>query len=306
MCATIRNVSRADGRQWIDRCGHRTYEICKSIADFTDSLGRIDFREIEDLTLDDWLIGLVPAWQRDSVIHRLAERFITKMFLAETSGPYISRTDIDPDTGSATFTRVLTVDFALAEYGISVESFDFPEAGPSGRRQVGDRVVIEEDHSVADACYDYFTNDLMWSEPYAQLVDRMADEVFHVLFADRGVLAAVNAFVSAYVESACLSEAYPQFAHLFTTTGRLRRSAIPQRVKRAVFHRERGRCAECGNDLSWVLDSLAREHFDHVVPLAQGGLNDVTNIQLLCASCNLAKAGELKEPRLRYRRWLEV
>ena len=27
----------------------------------------------------------------------------------------------------------------------------------------------------------------------------------------------------------------------------------------------------------------------HIVPLAKGGQNDLTNVQLLCASCNLAK-----------------
>ncbi|OBA66104.1 hypothetical protein A5777_18755 [Gordonia sp. 852002-10350_SCH5691597] len=291
---------------WIDRCGHRTYEICKSIADFADSLGRYDIRDIEDLTLDDWLIELAHAWQSVSVIHRFAEWFITRMFRAETSGPYINRTHIEPNTGVAVFTRVLTVDFALGEYGIEVEPFEVPEPGPPVRRQIGGRVVIDDDHSVANACYDYFTNDLMWSEPYAQLVERMADEVFHVLFSDRGVLAAVNGFVSAYIESACLQDVYPESADLFTKSGRLRRKNVPQWVKRAVFHRERGRCAECGHNLSWVLDSLAREHFDHVVPLAQGGLNDITNIQLLCEPCNLAKADKPGQSLLRYRRWVEV
>ena len=32
-------------------------------------------------------------------------------------------------------------------------------------------------------------------------------------------------------------------------------------------------------------------NYDHIVPLAKGGLNDVTNLQLLCSTCNLSKAG---------------
>lgn len=301
----MRNMSRANSQQWIDRRGHRIYEICKTLADFADSLGRFEIREIEDLTLDDWLVGLLPAWQKVSLVHRLAERFITEMFRKETGGPYISRTHIDPVSGTATFSRMLTVDFALNEYDIKIEPFDIPDPGPRVERRIGDRVVIEGGHTVADACYEYFTNDLIWSAEYAQLMDRMADEVFHVLFADRGVLAAVNAFVSSYIESGRLQDVYPDFSRLFTGSGRLRRKDIPQWVKRAVFHRERGYCAECGHNLSWVLDSLARQHFDHVIPLAQGGLNDITNIQLLCERCNLAKASDLQEPRLRYRRWLE-
>ena len=30
-------------------------------------------------------------------------------------------------------------------------------------------------------------------------------------------------------------------------------------------------------------------HYDHIVPLDQGGINDVSNIQLLCEKCNLTK-----------------
>jgi 5-methylcytosine-specific restriction endonuclease McrA len=34
---------------------------------------------------------------------------------------------------------------------------------------------------------------------------------------------------------------------------------------------------------------MSREEFDHIVPLADGGLNDVTNMQLLCRECNRRK-----------------
>jgi 5-methylcytosine-specific restriction endonuclease McrA len=30
-------------------------------------------------------------------------------------------------------------------------------------------------------------------------------------------------------------------------------------------------------------------HIDHVIPLAEGGTNALSNLQLLCAKCNLAK-----------------
>ncbi|WP_369010172.1 HNH endonuclease, partial [Salmonella enterica] len=28
-------------------------------------------------------------------------------------------------------------------------------------------------------------------------------------------------------------------------------------------------------------------HYNHIIPLAEGGLNAVANIKLLCSSCNL-------------------
>lgn len=46
---------------------------------------------------------------------------------------------------------------------------------------------------------------------------------------------------------------------------------------------QRGRCAACSANLK------AGYHVDHLHPLALGGSNDRTNLQLLCPSCNLSK-----------------
>lgn len=298
-------VTRSERAHWIDHRGHRTYEICAKVAQFADSLG-IDFRDVEDMMLDDWLADLIPAWQDQSVIHRVAERFITETFMEETGGPYIARTYFDKASGPLpTSSQILTVDHAFAEYGIAVEPFDVPRQDPQLQPIEAGLCASQYNTEVADACYTYFVENVMWSEPYAELVDLMADEVFHTLFADRRVLFAVNAFIAERLRSACLPDAIPDIAGHFTVSrDRLKRRPIPQRIKRAVFYRDRGRCTECGRDLSWVLDSLPAEQFDHVVPLARGGLNDITNLQLLCEPCNKAKADNLTAPRLRYRRWL--
>jgi len=49
----------------------------------------------------------------------------------------------------------------------------------------------------------------------------------------------------------------------------------------ALCSRSRGRCAKCGQKRA-----LTR---DHIIPLAIGGTDDITNIQPLCRSCNSAK-----------------
>jgi hypothetical protein len=57
---------------------------------------------------------------------------------------------------------------------------------------------------------------------------------------------------------------------------------IPTAVKLAVWKRDRGRCVECG--------SQENLHFDHIIPYSRGGSSLVAeNVQLLCASHNLAK-----------------
>lgn len=45
------------------------------------------------------------------------------------------------------------------------------------------------------------------------------------------------------------------------------------------------RCRLCGR----FLDRAASPHVDHIQPLAQGGEDDLGNLQLLCGKCNLGK-----------------
>lgn len=62
--------------------------------------------------------------------------------------------------------------------------------------------------------------------------------------------------------------------------------AIPEHVKAAVFHRDGGRCRQCGYTGEYI-------EYDHVIPRSKGGQNTVDNIQLLCRKCNLRKGDRL-------------
>lgn len=41
------------------------------------------------------------------------------------------------------------------------------------------------------------------------------------------------------------------------------------------------KCCSCG--------STENLHIDHIIPVAKGGINSETNVQILCQSCNLKK-----------------
>lgn len=45
---------------------------------------------------------------------------------------------------------------------------------------------------------------------------------------------------------------------------------------------QKGRCAGCRK-------KTRKFHLDHVIPIALGGANDISNAQVLCPSCNLKK-----------------
>lgn len=60
---------------------------------------------------------------------------------------------------------------------------------------------------------------------------------------------------------------------------------IPSPVKDAVWRRDGGRCVQCG--------SQAALEFDHIIPFSKGGASTYRNVQLLCQSCNRAKAAAI-------------
>lgn len=53
-----------------------------------------------------------------------------------------------------------------------------------------------------------------------------------------------------------------------------------------VFARDGYRCLECGASGEGV-----KFHPDHIVPIAEGGTDDLSNLRTLCVPCNLRKAG---------------
>lgn len=57
---------------------------------------------------------------------------------------------------------------------------------------------------------------------------------------------------------------------------------IPSDIKKIVFTRDAGTCQCCG--------SQENLEFDHIKPYSCGGGNDVSNIQLLCKTCNRSKS----------------
>lgn len=65
------------------------------------------------------------------------------------------------------------------------------------------------------------------------------------------------------------------------------RKSIPKWAKDAVVSRDRGKCSICRVDITSELE--ADENFDHIVAIANGGCNDLVNLQLLCRKCNRKK-----------------
>lgn len=65
------------------------------------------------------------------------------------------------------------------------------------------------------------------------------------------------------------------------------RKAIAKRLKAEAWEQADGRCQACGITLHG--GDFA---YDHVLPVALGGKNELSNIQVLCDPCHLVKSSE--------------
>jgi 5-methylcytosine-specific restriction endonuclease McrA len=282
---------------WLDHRHYRTYEIALGITRAVAASA--DLRDLE--FLNEAVVDFLSPWQMETAVHRFARVVADEIFMKDIDGPYIGTYERDANSSIVT-QRYLPVDFALRSYGIcDDEMFRVPP--PDGAWvSEGNINTWKESSKVANACYDY-TVDLQWSDAYDQLLTRLADEVFHTIFPNRALLSRVHEVLAIYVQQQD-PESFaddPASARLFKAAGRLERVPPPQWTKHAIFYRDRGRCVICGKDLTSLIDPQSDAEYDHVVPLELGGLNDVSNLQLLCRACNRRKAADLVRPSTRHR-----
>jgi 5-methylcytosine-specific restriction endonuclease McrA len=63
-----------------------------------------------------------------------------------------------------------------------------------------------------------------------------------------------------------------------------KRSPIPTVLRHEVFLRDGYRCRECG-----ATNQETSLEVDHIIPVSQGGTDELKNLQTLCTACNRAK-----------------
>ena len=68
------------------------------------------------------------------------------------------------------------------------------------------------------------------------------------------------------------------------------RIKIPPEVRQFVLNRDKCQCRSCGSGENLEVD--------HIIPLAKGGANDLSNLQTLCCICNRRKSDRL-DPRFK-------
>lgn len=142
------------------------------------------------------------------------------------------------------------------------------------------------DVEIGDSIGQYLEELMLCDDNFDNLIIQLSNEMFYVLFQNRGFLYDFNSSLSGYNDEV------------------KQRIPIPLWVQRAVFFRDHGICVFCGKDLSGLLHAADdREvHYDHIIPLSQNGVNDISNLQLTCKKCNLKK-GSCDKTSTEYMQW---
>ena len=222
-----------------------------------------------------------PKW---SLLHDLAEFVIRSLAYEQIS---------DTAVEEVTYRKSdLWVDAALRHHGFETPGF---------KNWLSDEGIELADVTEDDA-HNYYYH-LTDTGPLSDLLEHLSQETFSLLFSNRTLLARLNQYAAAAMSYVGPEDVDLKFAGRLKSEGVLCRVSMPEWVKRAVFYRDRGRCVACNCDLTGLVTLQNEDHFDHIIPLAQSGLNDVTNIQLLCAPCNLKKGKNFVGTWDKYEKW---
>ena len=245
-------------------------------------------RHIHDFFENDAHLVYAQPFQKQSLMHRFIEFSIESLFDEDLH----SKMACD---SIRTGTVELPINSTYRYYGIKHTTF--AEWLSDNKRH--------SEHIIEDQMANYYS-DLRLEESYEKLMTQLVAEVFHLLFGNRRALLLLNDMAAFHIRDTSKDDIDAEYSLLFEKNGVLKRVYVPSWAKNAVFFRDRGRCVFCNCDLTGLMSQLTDKHFDHIVALDNGGLNDVTNLQLTCEPCNLKKSWGQAMTSDRYETWYDM
>ncbi|MDZ4034401.1 HNH endonuclease [Kluyvera ascorbata] len=273
---------------------HDTYFFCQSVRNIL-------------CNTSDYLVGLNDFYG-DGRIDNFSKPFPKYSYL-HSFIEFIVRNILDEDMGMDKLTSLLN-DMKQLEplrrnylEGLDNDKYySFIAIYSKFENYIINRQKSFEDCDINDLVH--FMDDYINSDEFDCYVHGIVEEIFYVLFSNKLVVHKFNEMMASAREIEVDGSESVKYTK---ANGCLKRKDIPAWVKSAVFHRDKGRCILCKKDVSGILNSNNKENFDHIVPLSLFGLNDISNIQLLCVECNqLVKKGNSSDTSYNYSPWYVV
>lgn len=259
-------------------------------------------RSLNDFTGDGNYLSNVIPFPKRSAFHRFIQFVIEDVLTDEML-------EIDLDDRKDTVQRFASVPIARNNMKPEILPIEEFFKAYSSEYYSFDEWLSSRNKSFLDAdsddVYNYFS-DVKLGTAFEYLLIQLTNEVFFILFQNRGLLLTFNQMMASYIARTDLSEIDQYYRIYYSHNGVLKRTNIPKWVKRAVYFRDHGLCVMCRRDLTGTINIGNIENFDHIVPLNKGGLNDVSNIQLLCEHCNKKKLDGEPITSHNYQDWYDM
>jgi len=264
-----------------------TYEFVSVIHDLVENGFESSwyYDGFEDF-IEQHISSVFRPFQKFSILHQFISFVSYELFKEEVDDSVLDIIVRDSDC-------VLWVNKALKIY--KIPHMDFREWLAKQSLSIAS---LEHESVILDY-YAY----LYEKGPLIDLLEIYSNEAFYILFLNRHFLYQFNKQISLRTTKVRFSDLTQNSKHLFRKDGILRRVNIPMWARKAVFYRDRGIRSHCQKDISGLINIHNAKHFDHIIPLACGGLNDVSNLQLLCETCNLQKKDNEIQASKTYEKW---
>ncbi|MGE1001455.1 HNH endonuclease [Ralstonia pseudosolanacearum] len=259
---------------------YETYNICDVVSGLLKNT--LDYAGLlEGFHCDEQWAGWLAPYEKQSVLH-LFISFVVQGVHSEQADDFgidkqkkiYANLKETPPAIADLQPHKLPIEHAFEHHGIDHQTF---------REFLKDKGKTLKGAN-ADDIYEYM-NEVWISAAYENLMKQTVNEVFHVLFQNRELMMRFNCYISGILENARCGQVDLDRS-LLAPNGTLARVRPPKWAQRAVFFRDRGRCVLCDRDLTGLMSIDNVENYDHIVPLSRWGINDISNLQLLCAPCN--------------------
>jgi len=287
-----------DDKRMMELQYYQTYYFANIVNNVIDDPGPF-LVNLDGLWGDDKWLNFIEPFQKYSAFHLFLEYIIVELLCDQTSKVDLEKRKEELNKfGFVPFQKYtkklksLPIENALKEHGFNCQSFE---------DWLEEKVKTFEDADEDDV-YEYY-GELSITEGFDKLVSQMVEEVFFLMLLNRETLRKFNDFLSSIILNRSIDDIPSQYKKNFSDDGTLKRVRPPKWAQRAIFFRDRGRCTLCNCDLSGILSLQNQGQYDHIVPIAGNGLNDISNLQLLCSSCNNKKSADPSKTSTNYEKW---
>lgn len=256
-------------------------------------------RVLHEFLADDAILGLASGFNRRSALHSFIE-FITRNAIQDEMD------EVKLDTYQDEFALYCRTRGAASLMGLDLLPIEDSLRRHNVRHKPFTKWLSKKGLTFLEATKDHmseYNEHLKDAGVIDMLVEQIVLETFFLLFSNRSFLLVFNDWIAEKINAIKLDDINHTDRKMFQKNGVLRRLHIPDWAKRAVYFRDRGQCVLCQTDLSGARRIWNDLNYDHIVPLRVGGLNDVSNLQLLCGTCNRAKSAKRAKTSNVYEGW---